>query len=152
MTEAGLMTIGEVARAAGTSVQSIRHYEAEGLIETAGRSAGGHRLFDARALDRARFLRHCRELGFPLDAIRELLSLTGRPDRSCAEVDEVARRHLARVEDAIARLVALRTELSRMVDECGGGTVAECRVVEVLRDHHECLADRHPAPEGPRGL
>ena len=76
-----------------------------------------------------------------LDAIRELLALGDDPGRPCAEVDRIAQRQLGEVGRRIARLEALRRELGRMLDECGGGRAAECRVLEVLRDHSECLTD-----------
>ena len=57
--------------------------------------------------------------------------------------DVVARRHLADIDDRIARLTGLRAEVQAMLDQCTGGQVRECRVIEVLADHGECLSDRH---------
>src|SRR3546814_17454734 len=110
-----------------------------------GRSEGGKRRYGDAELDRLSFIRHARQLGFPLDAIRELLNLSDHPSRPCAEADEIARRQLRQVEQRLARLEALRTELQRMVRECSGGRTANCRVLEVLRDHSECLADHENA-------
>ena len=136
-----MLPIGELSRRTGTKVQTIRYYEQIGLMHEAGRTAGGQRRYAPADLDRLAFIRHARQLGFPLDAIRELLSLSDEPSRSCSEVDSVARRQLHQVEQRIARLQALRKELKRMVSECDGDSVAECRVLEVLRDHSECLTD-----------
>lgn len=136
-----MLPIGELSRRTGTKVQTVRYYEEIGLMREAGRTAGGQRRYEPADLDRLAFIRHARQLGFPLDAIRELLSLSDEPSRSCSEVDSVARRQLHQVEQRIARLQALRTELKRMVAECDGDSVAECRVLEVLRDHSECLTD-----------
>ncbi|MGB3553169.1 MAG: helix-turn-helix domain-containing protein [Jannaschia sp.] len=136
-----MLPIGELSRRTGTKVQTIRYYEQIGLMLEAGRTAGGQRRYAPADLDRLAFIRHARQLGFPLDAIRELLSLSDEPSRSCSEVDSVARRQLHQVEQRIARLQALRKELNRMVLECDGDSVAECRVLEVLRDHSECLTD-----------
>lgn len=136
-----MLPIGELSRRTGTKVQTIRYYEQIGLMLEAGRTAGGQRRYAPVDLDRLAFIRHARQLGFPLDAIRELLSLSDEPSRSCSEVDSVARRQLHQVEQRIARLQALRKELKRMVSECDGDSVAECRVLEVLRDHSECLTD-----------
>ncbi|WP_172332058.1 helix-turn-helix domain-containing protein [Mangrovicoccus sp. HB161399] len=137
-------TIGALARHAGTKVQTIRYYEQIGLMPEPGRSAGGQRRYGGEALDRLAFIRHARQLGFPLEAIRELLGLADTPERSCADVDAIARRQLRAVEDRIVRLEALRGELERMIGACSGGAVSECRVLEVLRDHGECLSD-HPS-------
>lgn len=136
-----MLSIGTLARRTGTKVQTIRYYEEIGLMPTPGRSAGGQRRYGEDDLDRLAFVRHARQLGFTLGAIRELLDLSDNPARSCAEVDRIAQRQLREIEVRIARLEALRTELTRMVGECSRETVAECRVLEVLRDHAACLTD-----------
>ena len=134
-------TIGTLSARTGTKVQTIRYYEQIGLMREPGRSSGGQRRYHEADLDRLAFIRHSRQLGFPLDAIRELLDLSDSPSRPCAEADSIARRQLRQVELRIARLQALRNELKRMVAECDGDSVAECRVLEVLRDHSECLTE-----------
>lgn len=136
-----MLTIGTLAKKTGTKVQTIRYYEQIGLMPEPGRTAGGQRRYGDAGLDRLSFIRHARQLGFPLDAIRELLDLSDHPDKSCEEADAIARRQLRQVELRMARLEALRTELARMVQECSGGRSADCRVLEVLRDHSECLTD-----------
>lgn len=136
-----MLTIGVLAKRTGTKVQTIRYYEQIGLMPEAERTAGGQRRYRDAALDRLAFIRHARHLGFGLDAIRELLDLSDRPDRPCADVDAIARRHLEDVERRIARLEALQLELCRMLAQCGDGRVADCRVLEVLRDHAECLTE-----------
>ena len=129
-----MLTIGSLAKKTGTKVQTIRYYEQIGLMPEPGRTGGGQRRYGDAELDR-----HSRQLGFPLDVIRELLDLSDHPDKSCDEADAIARRQLKQVEQRLARLKALRTELKRMVHECSGGRTADCRVLEVLRDHTECL-------------
>ena len=136
-----MLSIGDLSRRTATKVQTIRYYEQIGLMHEAERSAGGQRRYREGDLERLAFIRHARELGFPLDAIRELLDLADNPKRPCDEADAIARRQLVRVEQRIRRLEALRAELSRMLEECSGGRVSDCRVIEVLRDHSECLAD-----------
>ena len=109
------------------------------------RTGGNQRRYGPAHVARLGFIRHARELGFPLDRIREILALGDEPGRSCAEVDRIARDHLAAVEARIARLTALKEELQRMVTQCGTGTVADCRVIEVLSDytHDHCLHEGH---------
>ena len=136
-----MLTIGTLARRTGTKVQTIRYYEQIGLMPEPGRTAGGQRRYGEAELDRLAFVRHARQLGFTLEAIRELLDLSDHPEKSCQEADQIARRQLWQVELRMARLEALRTELERMVHECSGGNTADCRVLEVLRDHSECLTD-----------
>ena len=136
-----MLTIGSLAKKTGTKVQTIRYYEQIGLMPEPGRTEGGQRRYGDDELDRLAFIRHARQLGFSLEAIRELLDLSDHPDRPCLEADAIARRQLKQVEQRLARLEALRTELKRMVHECSGGQTADCRVLEVLRDHSECLTD-----------
>ncbi|AXQ95426.1 helix-turn-helix domain-containing protein [Cereibacter azotoformans] len=136
-----MLSIGTLARRTRTKVQTIRYYEQIGLMPEPGRTAGGQRRYGDAELGRLAFIRHARELGFSLGAIRELLQLSDTPERSCAEVDAVAQRQLREVEARIDRLQALRVELQRMISECSADRVAHCRILEVLRDHDECLAD-----------
>lgn len=126
--------IGEAARQSGVKVPTIRYYEGIGLLPTALRSDGNRRLYDAADLRRLAFIRHARELGFEVKAIRTLLLLQDRPQQSCAAADEIARARLADVEQRITSLSALRIELEHMVSECACGRVAECRVIEILAD------------------
>ena len=140
-----MLSIGALAKRTGTKVQTIRYYERIGLMPEPGRTDGGQRRYADAELDRLAFIRHSRQLGFPLDAIRELLDLSDNPERSCAKVDAVAQRQLREVEARIARLEALRVELRRMISECSADRVADCRILAVLRDHEECLSD-HERP------
>jgi len=136
-----VLTIGKLGQAAGVKVPTIRYYEQIGLLPEPDRSAGNQRLYPKSALDRLAFIRHARELGFPLEAIRDLLGLSDRPDQSCAAVDAIAQTQLAAVRARIARLTALEAELERMIGQCACGTISDCRVIEVLSDHALCAHD-----------
>ncbi|MBC9247449.1 helix-turn-helix domain-containing protein [Paracoccus sp. 11-3] len=136
-----MFSIGKLGRAARVKVPTIRYYEQIGLLPEPDRSAGNQRLYPRTALDRLAFIRHARELGFPLDAIRDLLGLSDHPDQSCAAADAIARAQLDAVRDRIVRLKALEGELERMLDQCASGTISDCRVIEVLGDHANCAHD-----------
>ena len=129
------IAIGEAARVSGVKVPTIRYYEQIGLLPAPARTESQRRLYGKRELHRLAFIRHARELGFEVEAIRTLLSLQDNPNQSCATADAFAREHLAGVEQRIAKLQALRDELGRMLEECACGRVAECRVIETLADH-----------------
>lgn len=143
------IAIGELSRRTGVKVPTIRYYEQVGLMPVPPRSAGSQRRYVEADVARLDFIRHSRELGFEIEAIRELLSMNAHPDRSCADVDLIARRHLAEVEHRIERLTALKGELSRMIDECGNGRVGECRVIATLTNHGRCDdQSRHAGIQG----
>jgi DNA-binding transcriptional MerR regulator len=134
MTQRGV-PIGKAARYSGVKVPTIRYYEQIGLLPAPPRTEGNRRHYDDRDLRRLAFIRHARELGFEVDAIRTLLVLQDQPNQSCAAADIIARARLIEVEQRIVSLTALRAELKRMVSGCAHGKVAECRVIEVLADH-----------------
>ena len=126
--------IGEAARQSGVKVPTIRYYEQIGLLPAASRTEANRRLYDRRDLDRFAFIRHARELGFEVDAIRTLLSLQDKPEQSCAAADAIAKARLAEVDKRIASLNALRDELLRMVKQCASGRIGDCHVIETLAD------------------
>ena len=136
-----MLSIGRLGQAARVKVPTIRYYEQIGLLPEPDRSAGNQRLYPQAALDRLAFIRHARDLGFPLEAIRDLLGLSDHPDQSCAAADAIARVQLEAVRDRIARLRALEGELQRMLAQCASGTISDCRVIEVLGDHANCAHD-----------
>ena len=109
--------IGDLARQTGTKVETIRWYERDGIMPAPVRTSGGHRLYTQAHRDRLAFIRHARELGFPLEDVRGLLRLADDPERPCDEADAIARSHLAGVRSRIARLQAR-----------GGAVADDCRV------------------------
>jgi len=98
------LSIGVLAEETGCKVPTIRYYEKIGLMPAPIRTEGNQRRYGPAHVGRLGFIRHARELGFPLDRIREILALGDKPERSCAEVDRIARDQLAAVEARIARL------------------------------------------------
>lgn len=130
-------TIGEAATLAGCTAEAIRYYEREGVLPAAERGgAGRYRRYDDTDIERLRFLRRARDLGFTLSEVRALLDFAeGEPTRSCAEVDRLARTHLVQVEAKLAQLTKLRDELSRVIAECGGGAAVDCRILGALAGH-----------------
>ncbi len=126
------MPIGELARLTGAKVNTIRFYETEGLLPIPVRTGARRRLYGQTDVRRLSFIRKSRDLGFSLDTVRELLSLADDADQSCEAVDRIARAQLAAIDQKIADLAALRTELDRIVGSCQHGTVADCKIIEAL--------------------
>lgn len=124
--------IGELAKATGTKVETIRYYERIGLLAAPDRTAGNYRSYSGDDLARLSFIRRARELGFTLDQVRALLGLSGKHDSACGAVDVIAREHLETVERKIADLEALRTELRDLIGRCKHGSIADCRIIAAL--------------------
>ncbi len=127
-----ILMIGQLARQTGTKVETIRFYEKNGLLPAPSRTDGNYRAYEPGHLSRLSFIRRARELGFSLDQIREFLKLADDRSQSCAAVDAIAREHRKEVERKIEDLTALKSELDRMIDHCGCGLVADCRIIESL--------------------
>lgn len=142
------LTIGKLAAAADVKVPTIRFYEQIGLLPEPVRTESDRRVYDPVSVRRLAFIKHARQLGFPIEAIRTLLDLSDHPDRSCDDANMLAQEQLTTVETKIAQLEALRSELRRMVDAGCQGVAGECRVIETLADHSLCSQD-HPSPERP---
>ena len=126
------LTIGKLAEATDTKVQTIRYYESIGLLAPFTRTEGGHRLYDTEDRKRLTFIRHARELGFSTDAIRELLSLSDNPDTSCERADDIASRQLEEVEQSVQIVVARPRAAVPDVGDCSRETVA----VSVASQHN----------------
>nr|WP_299241235.1 helix-turn-helix domain-containing protein [uncultured Halomonas sp.] len=137
-----LISIGELARRAGCKPETVRYYEHIELLKNASRTEGGQRRYGKETVRRLTFIRHARDFGFSVDAVRELLTMSDQPDMSCQEVDAMAKHHLEEVESRLQRLSALRDELRRMVSQCAGGKVESCRIIEVLGDHQLCISEQ----------
>lgn len=129
---ADVLTIGELAAATGTKVETIRYYEHIGLLAAPKRTGGNYRAYANADLVRLSFIRRARDLGFSLDKVRELLGLSDQKRRSCEAVDAIARAHLAEVDRKIADLKALRRELDSVISQCGCGAIADCMIIEAL--------------------
>lgn len=136
--EAMAFSIGDLARRTGCNIQTIRYYEQIGLLPAPPRTDGGQRRYGQTAVQRLSFIRHARELGFDIAAIRSLIALAGEPNRPCVDADLIAQQQLDVVKSKIEGLTVLKKELERMLKLCAHGKIAECRVVETLADHALC--------------
>jgi DNA-binding transcriptional MerR regulator len=135
--------IGKLSSDTGVKVPTIRYYESVGLLPLPHRSESNRRTYGPETARRLRFIRHARELGFEIAAIRQLLALTDNPEALCSEADCIAREHLTEIDSKLSRLTALREELQRMVRQCAHERIKSCRVIEVLADHAHCVHDQH---------
>ena len=123
---------GQLARLTGVNGEPIRYYENINLLPRPPRSSGGHRIYDRAQLSRLFFIKRCRELGFALQEIRELLELVDGGNYTCAEICDRTTTHLEDIETRIRDLRNMRRVLQTMVEKCDGGSVPECPLIAEL--------------------
>ncbi len=132
ITKARALTIGQLAKAAGVNLETIRYYETIKLMPRPPRTEGGHRAYDDAHVARLKFIRRSRELGFSIEEVRAFLALSGPHQRSCAEVKDIAARHLTEVRAKLADLAKLEAILATTVSHCTGEVAAPCPVLDML--------------------
>lgn len=127
------MKIGELAKRADCSVQTIRHYEKEQLIASAERSEGNFRLYDEADVGQLLFIKHCRSLDLSLPEIRQLLALNRSPDALCDDVNRMIDTHINQVEARIQDLTKLNEQLRLLRCSCSNHqTVEQCGILRNL--------------------
>ncbi|MBU0752280.1 MAG: Cd(II)/Pb(II)-responsive transcriptional regulator [Gammaproteobacteria bacterium] len=112
------MKIGELARGTGTSVETIRYYEREGLLPATERTDGNYRIYGGAHADRLRFIRNCRSLDMTLEEIRVLLRFKDSPADDCGAVNELLDEHIGHVANRIRELRHLERHLKGLRDLC----------------------------------
>ncbi|PTB18779.1 Cu(I)-responsive transcriptional regulator [Trinickia symbiotica] len=126
------MNIGEAASVSGVSTKMIRHYESLGLLPQASRTSSGYRQYSDKDVSRLRFIRHCRDLGFSLDRIGELLDLWQNRERSSRQVKTLAQAHIAELDEKLKELQEMRGALESLVQCCNGDDRPDCPIIETL--------------------
>ena len=117
------------------NVETIRYYEKRGLVPEPDRSASGRRLFSKRLIAELRFVRRCREMGFAINDIEEILLAARSGEQECREVSKVGRRQLASVREKIETLKELEASLSALLDQCCEDGRCSCPMLDcMLRD------------------
>ena len=111
-----LLKIGEVARLSGVGIEALRFYESRGLLDPAGRTGSGYRLYDTAALDRLSFIKRAQSAGFTLDEIARLIAEAKHGKRPCAEVRQIAAGRLEELDRRLAELKRYRRELKQTLD------------------------------------
>jgi MerR family transcriptional regulator, copper efflux regulator len=129
------MTIGQVAKGADVGIETVRFYEREGLIEKPPRRESGYRAYPADTVDRVRFIKRAKELGFSLKEIKELMALRIAPDTACGQIKKRAEAKIEDIEDKISSLQRMSQVLRKVTAACGGkGSVSECPILDALED------------------
>jgi MerR family mercuric resistance operon transcriptional regulator len=131
-TTSAAITRGKLAKRFGCHLETVRYYEKIGLVPPPARSEGGHRLYKIEDQRRLRFILRGRELGFSIDELRSLLSLVDSNVYTCGEILDLTINHLGSVRRKITDLKRLERTLARISNECSGGAVPECPVIDAL--------------------
>ena len=126
------MNIGQAAAVSGVSAKMIRYYESVGLVPSAERRPSNYRSYSARDLHRLQFIRRARDLGFPVERIRDLLKLWSDRNRCSSEVKAVAEAHITELEAKIGQMREMADVLHRLADACEGDDRPECPIIRGL--------------------
>ncbi len=125
------MKIGAVSQLTGCNIETIRYYERIGII-TAPPRRGRYRDYGPSDVERLRFVRRGRELGFSLEEIDTLLGLAPGDGAACVTIQALAEQHLRNVRAKIADLTKIESALAQLVAQCGTRPGDCCPVVESL--------------------
>lgn len=129
--------IGELAKLADVIPDTIRYYEKQGMMSLGERSEAGYRLYTDNDLQRLRFIRYAKTIGFTLETISELLSIRIDPaQHTCQESKSIVDSRLAEVEHKLGELVRMRDSLQRLSAACCGGehSSRSCSILEALEN------------------
>lgn len=126
------MQIGELARATGCRVVTIRYYERIGILPPPERGANNYRLYGEAHRRRLVFVRRSRELGFSLDEVRELLRLIDGGHYTCDDVRALGTQRLEEIRARLRDLERLESALAELVGRCRGGATPDCSMLEAL--------------------
>src|SRR5215467_651797 len=112
--------IGKVSEQTGLSIDAIRFYEKQRLLDRPPRTEGGFRLFGREDIERIRFIRSIQQLGFSLPEIRELLVLEREPNEACSHVRDLLWGKLNTVRGKVRELRTLERQLVKSLRKCEG--------------------------------
>jgi len=132
-TTVTLLSIGQVAKRTGITVETVRFYEKKGLIAAPRRTDSGYRQYPGDTVKRVRFIQNAKEVGFTLKDIGELLALRREPGTSCTDIKLRAAHKIEEVDRKIRELTRIRGALSKLKSTCtGSGAVSQCPILEEL--------------------
>jgi MerR family copper efflux transcriptional regulator len=135
-TMKAMVSIGVLAQQTGCTVPTIRYYEQIGLLPAGPRTEAGRRHYDGAAMHRLKFIRRCRDFGFSIEQVRELVGLADDPARPCMELRDIASGHLTELRVKLSELKALERSMAAFVRSCetgcAGGAVLDCTILDEL--------------------
>ncbi len=129
------MKIGQLSKKTDLSVQTIRYYETQNLIKSAGRTEGNFRVYDSKVIDQLEFIKHCRHLDLSLSDIKRINELRDNPNAVCEEVNELINDQVKLVKIKMDELRHLKTQLEALTDSCSiNQKVGDCEIIKSLQE------------------
>ena len=126
--------ISEASRRSGVSIETIRYYERQGVVARPARTEAGRRAYSEGEIIRLRFVRRCRDLGFPVADIRALLEMARPDDADCASVKSISERHLKNVRSKLKDLRQMERKLGALIEDCDEGSISCPAIEHLFRD------------------
>ncbi len=127
-----MTTIGTAAKRAGCKVETVRYYERIGLLKAPPKSASGRRSYGEGDIERLRFIRRCRDLGFALKDVEALVALSHAGEGSCNQAKRLAETQIDTVRKKVADLKRVEVWLQATIDECNASRATACPLIEKL--------------------
>lgn len=127
-------SIGQLAGDADCRVETVHYYEKTGLMPEPPRTEGGHRMYALSDVKRLNFIRRCRDLGFSIEQIKEMLKFIDEPGHYCGEVKAMAMLQSRDIQRKIDDLKRLQQALTQMVGQCKGEqfSIDDCPIIDAL--------------------
>jgi Cu(I)-responsive transcriptional regulator len=138
----GPVNIGEAARQSGVSAKMLRHYESLGLLGKVTRTDSGYRLYSAADVHTLRFIKRCRDLGFSMAEIGELVGLWQNKRRASANVKKIAQKHMDEIKERIAAMQAMQRTLATLLHCCHGDDRPDCPILDDLAGKENLLSNK----------
>lgn len=126
------VNIGEAARQSGVSAKMLRHYESLGLLGAVARTDSGYRLYSPADVHTLRFIKRCRDLGFSMAEIAELVGLWQNRKRASSSVKRIAQKHVDDLNARIEAMQSMQRALSNLLDCCHGDDRPDCPILDDL--------------------
>ena len=130
------VNIGEASRRSGVSAKMLRYYESLGLLGTVSRTGSGYRLYSQSDVHTLQFIKRCRDLGFSMAEIGELVNLWQNRRRTSASVKRIAQKHLDELTERIAAMQAMQRTLQQLLHHCHGDERPDCPILDDLAGAH----------------
>ncbi|QLH42414.1 MAG: heavy metal-responsive transcriptional regulator [Coxiellaceae bacterium] len=127
------LTVGELADQAGVTKVAIRYYERCGLLPKATRLSSGYRAYPEIIINRLRFIKNAKSVGFTLEEIQELIALQEQPNATSQDIKSRTTIKLGIIQEKIQSLQQMANTLEQLVQSCDGqGTLHQCPILETL--------------------